>query len=226
MLNEKLTQCLEQAILREEAAGVSLLVLREGEEMVYAQAGWADLENRKGLSRDSIFRLYSQTKPVTAVAAMILAERGQLDLMDGVDQYLPGFRHPRMIGADGYTHILPRAPWVLELMGMTAGLCYPDADPAGKCAAEVFQDQQEDMIRGGGMDTVSFCNRLGEQPLAFAPGTHWRYSSCADVLGAVIEVASGKKFSQFLKEEIFEPLGMKDTDFWVPGKMGSAGHLL
>ena len=216
MLNEKLTQCLDQAILREEAAGVSLLVLREGEEMVYAQAGWADRENRKGLSRDSIFRLYSQTKPVTAVAAMILAERGQLDLMDGVDQYLPGFRHPRMIGADGYTHILPRAPWVLELMGMTAGLCYPDADPAGKCAAEVFQDQQEDMIRGGGMDTVSFCNRLGEQPLAFAPGTHWRYSSCADVLGAVIEVASGKKFSQFLKEEIFEPLGMKDTDFWVP----------
>ena len=66
------------------------------------------------------------------------------------------------------------------------------------------------------MDTISFCNKLGEQPLAFQPGTGWRYSTCADILGAVIEAASGKRFGQFLQEELFEPLGMKDTAFWVP----------
>ena len=66
------------------------------------------------------------------------------------------------------------------------------------------------------MGTVEFCNRLGKQPLAFQPGTGWRYSTCADILGAVVEAVSGKRFGQFLKEELFEPLGMKDTDFWVP----------
>ena len=140
-LQEKLTNCMEQSIRQEEAAGLSLLVMKDGEELVYTQAGWADRESRKPVARDSIFRLYSQTKPITAVAAMILAERGQLDLMDGVDRYLPGFRNPKLIGEDGYVHMLPRAPWILELMGMTAGLCYPDVDPAGKCAGEVFADQ-------------------------------------------------------------------------------------
>ena len=95
---------------------------------------------------------------------------------------------------------------------------YPDVDAAGQCAAQVFAEDEEAIRKGGGMDTVTFCNRLGEQPLAFAPGTGWRYSTCADVLGAVIEVASGKRFGQFLQEELFDPLGMKDTGFWVPGE--------
>ena len=68
------------------------------------------------------------------------------------------------------------------------------------------------------MDTVTFCNRLGEQPLAFAPGSHWRYGTSADVLAAVVEVASGKRFGDFLREELLEPLGMRDTAFWVPAE--------
>ena len=215
-LEKRLTQCMEEAVQREEAAGLSLLIRKDDRELVYAQAGHADRKSGKPVSRDAIFRLYSQTKPVTAVAAMILAERGQLDLMEGVDRYLSGFRNPKVVQADGFAQALPRAPWILELMGMTAGLCYPDSDPAGTCAAQIFEQQQEDMKNGGGLDTVAFCNQLGKQPLAFAPGTHWRYSTCADVLGAVIEVASGRRFGEFLKEEIFEPLGMADTDFWTP----------
>lgn len=215
-LKDRLEKCLEQAVAAREAAGVSLLIRQDGNDLCYAAAGEADPGSGKPVKRDSIFRLYSQSKPVTAAAAMILADRGLLDLQAGADQYLPGFRRPRIAAPDGQIRPAPRAPWILELLGMTAGLSYPDADPAGLAAAQVFQENEEEIRRGGGMDTVTFCNRLGEQPLAFAPGTGWRYSTCADILGAVIEVVSGKRFGQFLQEEIFEPLGMKDTGFWVP----------
>ena len=217
-LQQKLTACIERAVENREAAGINLLVIRDGEELCYAQAGMADIDSGRPIARDSIFRLYSQTKPVTAVAAMILADRGVIDLMAGVDQYLPGFRNPRIVTADGEIHPVYRAPWIIELMSMTSGLCYPDADPAGQYAARVFEEDQAQILAGGGMDTVAFCNRLGEQPLAFMPGTQWRYGTGADVLGAVIETASGKRFGQFLKDELLDPLGMNDTDFWVPAE--------
>nr|AHF24664.1 beta-lactamase class C and other penicillin binding proteins [uncultured bacterium Contig13] len=215
-LKERLQGCLNQAAENREAAGLSVLVRKDGEDLCFVKAGMADTASGKPVERDSIFRLYSQTKPVTAAAAMILADRGLLDLQTEVDRYLPGFRNPRVLTPDGRTAGAPRAPWILELLGMTAGLSYPDTDAAGQYAARVFEADQDEIRRGGGMDTVTFCNRLGEQPLAFAPGTGWRYSTCADVLGAVIEVVSGKRFGQFLQEEIFDPLGMKDTGFWVP----------
>ena len=215
-LQEKLTACLERAVENHEAAGINLLVLRNGAELCYAQAGKADIDSGKPVARDSIFRLYSQSKPITAAAVMILADRGIIDLMAGADQYLPGFRNPRVVHADGTVTQALRAPWIIELLSMTAGVCYPDADPAGQYAARVFEEDQAQILAGGGMSTLEFCNRLGEQPLAFEPGTGWRYSTCADILGAVVEAASGKKFGRFLQEEIFEPLGMKDTAFWVP----------
>ena len=215
-LRQQLENCLQEAVDRQEAAGISVLAWQKGKELCYAQAGLADIAAKKPISRDAIFRLYSQSKPVTAAAVMILADRGKIDLMDGVDRYLPGFRNPQVVAADGTLSPALRAPWLLELLGMTAGLCYPDTDPAGQYAARVFEEDQKQILAGGGMGTVAFCNRLGEQPLAFQPGTHWRYSTCADVLGAVVEVVSGKPFGQFLREEIFEPLGMKDTGFWVP----------
>ena len=215
-LKDKMERCLQQAVENREAAGLSVLVRQEGKDLCYASAGMADIASGKPVERDSIFRLYSQSKPITAAAAMILADRGQLDLQTEVDRFLPGFRNPRVITPDGKMSGTYRAPWILELLGMTAGLCYPDADAAGQAAARVFEENEKEIRQGGGMDTVTFCNRLGEQPLVFAPGTGWRYSTCADVLGAVIEVVSGKRFGQFLQEEIFDPLGMKDTGFWVP----------
>ena len=215
-LKEKMTACLERAVANQEAAGMSVLAVRGGEELVYAQAGMANIAEGRPIARDSIFRLYSQSKPITAAAAMILLERGIIDEQDGADRWLPGFRNPKVIHADGSVTPTLRAPWIGELLAMTGGLCYPDADPAGQAAARVFEEDQDLIRAGGGMDTLTFCNRLGEQPLAFAPGTGWRYSTCADVLGAVIEVITGKRFGQFLQEEIFDPLDMKDTGFWVP----------
>ena len=108
-LKKKLTACLEQAVENREAAGISLLVLRDGEELCFAKAGMADIDAGKPVERDSVFRLYSQSKPLTAAAAMILADRGVIDLMAGVDQYLPGFRNPQVVSADGTVRPAPRA---------------------------------------------------------------------------------------------------------------------
>ena len=215
-LHDQITDILAAAVEEKQCAGITVLVRRHGEEILYTQAGMADLEKRNPVQRDSIFRLYSQSKPVTAAATMLLVERGLIDLMDGVDKYLPGFRNPRVVDAQGNITPAYRAPWIMELLGMTAGLCYPDADPAGQFAARVFEDAHAQIASGGGIPTVEFMNSLGEQPLAFQPGTHWRYSTCADVLGAVIEVVTGKRFGDFLREELFELLNMVDTAFWVP----------
>ena len=215
-LHNTITDILAAAVENHECAGVNVLIRRHGEEVLYAQAGMADVEAGRPIQRDSIFRLYSQTKPVTAAAMMLLAERGMIDLMDGVDKYLPGFRNPQVVDAQGNLTRAYRAPWLMELLGMTAGLCYPDGDPAGQYAARVFEEAHEKIRAGGGIPTVEFMNRLGEQPLAFQPGTHWRYSTCADVLGAVVEVVSGKRFGEFLREELFAPLEMHDTAFYVP----------
>ena len=215
-LQAQITDILAAAVENHECAGASVLVRRHGEEVLYSQAGMADIAEGRRVERDSIFRLYSQTKPITAAAVMILAERGLIDLMDGVDRYLPGFANPRVVDQRGCITTAVRAPWIMELLGMTAGLAYPDADPAGQYAARVFEDAHAQIRAGGGIPTVEFMNRLGEQPLAFQPGTHWRYSTCADVLGAVVEVVTGKRFGDFLKEELFTPLHMEDTAFWVP----------
>lgn len=215
-LHDRITDILAAAVDNRECAGVNVLLRRHGEEVLYTQAGMADIEAGRLIQRDSIFRLYSQSKPVTAAAVMLLCERGLIDLMDGVDKYLPGFRNPQVVDAKGNLTRAYRAPWIMELLGMTAGLSYPDADPAGQYAARVFEEAHEAIRKGGGIPTVEFMNRLGEQPLAFQPGTHWRYSTCADVLGAVVEVVSGKRFGEFLREEFFTPLEMHDTGFYVP----------
>ena len=215
-LHDTITDILAAAVEEKQCAGANVLIRRHGEELLYTQAGMADIAEGRLIQRDSIFRLYSQTKPITAAAVMLLVERGLIDLMDGVDRYLPGFRDPRVVDHRGCITKAYRAPWIMELLGMTAGVCYPDGDPAGQYAARVFEDAHEQIRAGGGIPTVEFMNRLGEQPLAFQPGTHWRYSTCADVLGAVVEVVSGKRFGDFLQEELFGPLEMVDTAFFVP----------
>lgn len=214
-IQKKVQACLERSVESHECAGISVLVRKNGQDALYASAGHADIAQGEPLRRDHIFRLYSQTKPITAAAVMLLMERGLIDLMDGVERYLPGFANPRVLTDKGLVSAA-RTVRIMELLGMTAGLAYPDGDPAGQEAAKVFAENEKLIRAGGGMGTVEFCNRLGKLPLCFQPGSHWRYGTCADILGAVVEVVSGKPFDEFLKDELFTPLGMKDTDFWVP----------
>ncbi|MDT8717524.1 beta-lactamase family protein [Clostridium sp. 19966] len=196
-------------------AGGNLMIIKEGQEIFYHEDGFADLEKKLPIKRDSIFRLYSMTKPVTAAAVMILLQRGEIDLYDSVSQYIPSFKNQKVALGDT---LVPaeREVTLKDLLSMTSGLVYGGNHRAGKETDAVFQEIDKRLLGNSPMTTLEIINKLGQCPLAFQPGSYWEYGTSADVLGAVVEVVSGKSFGQFLKEEIFEPLGMKDTDFWVP----------
>lgn len=215
-LTQKLQQVMDQAVEESVVAGVNLLVEKDGKEVCYCEAGLADRENEKPMRRDTILRLYSQSKPVTAAAAMILMERGMLDLCQQVSEFLPAFAGQQVACETGSR--MPKRPiMVADLLGMTSGLVYPGEETrAGREAGAVFEEACSRLYGDHPMTTQELINRLAGGLLEFDPGSSWQYGTSADVLGAVIEVVSGMKFSEFLKKEIFEPLGMKDTAFWVP----------
>lgn len=207
---------LKDSIENSEIAGANFLVVKDGKEMVYVQEGLADRETGRKIERDTIFRLYSQTKPVTSVAAMILMERGLLDFYAPVSEFLPSFA--QMYVAKGGERVpCTRQILVNDLLNMTSGLVYPDEGiEAGRATDQIFGEACSRLHGESPMTTRELADKLASCPLAFAPGSSWAYGASADVLGAVIEVVSGKRLSKFMQEEIFEPLGMKDTAFWVP----------
>lgn len=167
---------------------------------------------------DSIYKIYSMTKPITAVAVMILVERGLISILEPVSNYLPFFKDMTVSTPEG---IVPAKNPVLikDLLNMTSGIVYP-----GECNEPeriMAQKQQEMLARiaaGEKLDTMKICEVLASVPLEFEPGTEWRYGASADMLGALVEQVSGMKYSAFLKKEIFEPLEMTDTGFRVPSE--------
>lgn len=207
-------------IARGNLAGANLLLLQGGSVLHRASYGMADIEKKIPMEDHTIFRLFSMTKPVIGAAAMLLMERGILDLTDPVEHYLPGFHGQRVFAQDGGQTVLsPRAVRISDLLNMTSGLSYPDdCTPAGRAVAALFDEMMAAQDNGVSFSTVQLANRLGQIPLAFAPGTHWMYGTSADALGAVIEAASGMRLGAFLKQEFFEPLDMPDTDFYVPAE--------
>ncbi|NGZ73907.1 serine hydrolase domain-containing protein [Saccharibacillus alkalitolerans] len=213
-ITERLQETLRTSIERGEIAGANMMVLQNGEEIFYHEDGYADLETRRPIAQDSIFRLYSMTKPVTATAVMMLAERGEIDLFDPVSQYIPGFRG-QLVEHSG--QLLPpgREVTVHDLLNMTSGLVYGGEDLAGRHTDALFRELGERLHGDRPMSTLEFANRLGEGPLSFEPGSAWAYGTSADVLGAVMETVSEKRYGEFLWKEIFEPLGMRDTGFWL-----------
>ncbi len=227
-LEDKLRMIMQRAVDDGELSGCSALICRRDGASWYAACGVADMVSGRPVERDTIFRMYSQAKPVTAVALTMLIDRGLLDAGDPVEKWLPGFRGQRVLGPDG--PVPPSTPVaVMHLMSMTSGLVYPDADPAGQAMGALFARNEDDIDRGGGMTTLAFANEMGKIPLAFQPGERFRYGVSADVAGALVEAVDGRPFDRFLREEIFEPLGMRDTDFFVPpekrGRLAEAYQL-
>lgn len=215
-LSEKLLSIMEKAVCDQDVAGMNLLVEKDGKEICYCEAGMADREENKPIRRDSIFRLYSQSKPVTAVAAMILMERGELDLGQPVSDILPAYANMTYV-QNGEMKPCMNPPRVHDLMQMTSGLVYPDLSIAAGCeTARVFEEADKRLYSENPMTTLEMANALAECPLLYEPGTSWKYGTSADVLGAVVETVSGMKFGEFLEKEVFVPLGMRDTGFWVP----------
>lgn len=221
MLDRSKIELIKKAVKKEidsgGIAGANLLVMHKGEEVLYHDDGFADIENRVLIKRDTIFRLYSMTKPVTAAAVMILLERGEIDLYEPAGKFLEGFRN-QIVYQDGSLVPAERDVNILDLLSMTSGLSYPGDDDTGRQVGKLFQELEESLTGDDSIGTVEAMNRLGRCPLAFQPGALWRYGTSADVLGAVVEVVSGMRFGEFLEKEIFRPLGMKDTAFWVPAE--------
>ena len=160
--------------------------------------------------------MFSMTKPVTAVATMILFERGLIDVRDAVSKYLPAYEKQMVWTEEG---LVPanRPVTIEDCLNMTNGITYPSMDhEPGRRMDELFKELIQRRENGEVVDTLEYSNRIAQVPLVFQPGEHWLYGLSADILAAVIEVVTGKKYGEFLKDEIFEPLGMKDTGFFVP----------
>jgi CubicO group peptidase (beta-lactamase class C family) len=190
-------------------AGMVTLVARHG-KIVYANVvGKQDVTNNTALARDTLFRIYSMTKPITAVAAMTLYEEGRFQLTDPVSTFLPEFKDQKVF-EDGQ-EVASKTPMTMQhLLSHTGGLAY------GFDKENPVERQYWDRELLLSPDLTEFAQRLSRIPLRFQPGSRWYYSLSSDVAGAVVERISGMPFDQFLKTHLFTPLGMHDTFFDVP----------
>lgn len=211
---ERIQEILDRTVREEEAAGVSVLVFHEGTELGYAESGMADKEAAEPIARNTIFRMYSMTKPIIGFAAMKLFEMGKLDPLDPVSKYLPEYE---FLTVGENREPLQRKLYLHHLLSMTSGITYGGTGSATEIRTQKLLDGIEKSAgTPAAPDTREIARMLAEIPLAFQPGMHWQYGMSADVLGAVIEQAAGCSLRDFLKEELFDPLGMNDTDFYVP----------
>ncbi|PAF32551.1 serine hydrolase domain-containing protein [Paenibacillus sp. 7516] len=185
-----------------------VMVIHQNDTVFHYRNGYANLEENTPITDGAIFNLYSMTKIMTCVAALQLVERGHMLLSDPVSDYLPEFAemNVKKIMPNGEIRLekATRAITVRDLFTMTAGFSYDVGAPSIKEAVE---------STNGKLPTREFAKALAKEPLLFEPGTHWNYSMCHDVLGALIEVVSGRRFGTYLQEEITGPLGMSDTAF-------------
>lgn len=197
--------------------GIYAVIARDGRIGYERTFGWRDVGRREPLRRDAVFRIYSMTKPVIAAGILRLVEDGRLRLDDPVSRYIPAFGDVKVFaGGTAAAPVLedPASPiTVRQLLDHTSGLAYgltPGPVDTMFAGAELYD---------AGRPLEEFTGLLTRIPLLFHPGTHWSYSSGLDVAGRVIEVASGQTLDRFLYEEIFRPLGMRDTAFRIRGDM-------
>ncbi len=201
-------------------AGCQTLVARHGQVAYFSTLGCADSERGEPLRDDSIFRIYSMTKPITSVALMALYEQGYFQLNDPVSRYLPSWKDQKVwVGGDADNPEVkaPDQPMTFRhVLSHTGGLTYGGTNhPVDK----IFRREGVNRDRNESLST--FIERLAKVPLRYEPGTHWMYSVSTDVCGALVEAISKQPFDEYLNENVFEPLGMKDTAFWVsPEKRG------
>ncbi len=199
-------------------SGVSCMVIQHGEEQCYHEAGYRDISAGRKMTRDTIHILYSMTKPITAAAVMILLEEGRIDLLDHVSEYIPGFANQYVMDR-GMAVPVTRPMTIHNLLNMTSGLVYlGESSPAETRSERLVEEIKEKLLTDQALTTLQIADRIGQIPLAFMPGESWQYGLSADVLGAVVEAASGMRFGEFLSKRIFEPLGMTDTAFYVAGE--------
>src|SRR3569832_1442054 len=192
-----------------QAAGILTLLARHG-KIVDVHLHGSKHTEPDPVTRDTIFRMYSQTKPLTGVAMMILYEKGLWKLDDPVTKFIPEFAHLKVLGDDGKEVDAVRPPNMRELMTHTAGFGY--GLKTGNPVDDAFRDQK--VLASHGLKEM--IDKIATIPLLFQPGTKWSYSAAVDIQGYIIEKLSGQSLADFMHDNIFKPLGMKDTGFQVP----------
>lgn len=217
-MQNQLYNTMKKAVDGGTASGVNFLALKNGEEIAYCEYGYRDIENKKPMTRDTIFRMYSSSKPITAAATMLLVSRGLVDIGEDISAYLSEFQNVS-VNQDGRKIPANRGITVKDLLNMTSGLPYPDENTAGgrQCGA-VFSKLDGRLYGDDAMTTREFSELMAQNDLCFHPGDHFMYGVSADILGALIERVTGMKLSEFMQKEFFTPLGMRDTAFYVPAE--------
>ena len=208
-------QFLSDAVTKQKIVGASALILQDGREVFFDSWGDQDRERQIPISRSTIFRIYSMTKPVTSVAAMQLVEQGKMSLDDPVEKYLPSLKDLKIYGtrkSQQDQESTPRKMTVRDLLRHTSGLTYGFFD----MTHPVDQLYLQKDVSGTSKTLQELVDNLSKLPLKHAPGTHFEYSLSTDVLARLIEVVSGERFDLYLRKKIFDPLGMNDTSFVVP----------
>jgi CubicO group peptidase (beta-lactamase class C family) len=197
--------------------GTQLVVYRRGKLVHSAVQGFADLERKLALKEDTIFRIYSMTKPITSIAFMMLVEEGRVALDEPVHKYIPEWKNLGVFQAGVAPAFLTKPParpmLIIDLLRHTSGLTYGFQQRSNVDAA--YREMKIGEVEKAGT-LQSMIEDLAKIPLEFSPGEAWNYSVSTDVIGYLIGKISGKPFEQFLRERILDALEMKDTDFYVP----------
>jgi CubicO group peptidase (beta-lactamase class C family) len=225
---ERISTVFKQEVDQGKLPGAVVMVARKG-KLVYTNAiGFQDKVSGTAMKSDSLFRIYSMTKPFVAAGAMMLVEEGKIQLTDPVSKFLPAFKGQQVsvARADGEFAKLSylavpadRESTIQDLFRHTAGLAYGEITVNGPVKeaytkAGLYNKERDYDARA--LSPSEFVERIAKAPLAHQPGTVWEYSLAIDVLGRVIETASGKRLAAYLDERLFKPLGMSDTAFWIP----------
>jgi CubicO group peptidase (beta-lactamase class C family) len=209
---ERIRPVMESYVRERGVAGISTMVSRRGRIVHTAQFGYQDKEAGTPMAADTIFRIYSMTKPIVSTALMLLHEEGRFQLEHPVAQYLPAFATTKVLGADGVLVDQARPMQVRELLMHTSGLTYDFM--ADNPVAQLYRDAR--IMNDATRTLAALVDDLAALPLAFQPGTRWHYSVGIDVAARLIEVLAGQSVGDFLQERLFDPLGMVDTGFAVP----------
>lgn len=216
MVEGKIGAALDPFVTNQELAGYVTVAMKDGEVVATNVKGYADVATQRPLTKDTIFRIYSMTKPVTGVALMILHDRGKWRFSDPIAKFLPelaGLKVYKGVDAEGNLIVEPAAvqPTMGHLVTHTAGFIY------GFGATPLDRAYQKHVpLIPSSLDASTYLKNLAKIPLAYEPGTQWQYSIAMDLEGIIVERLSGKTLQAFMKDEIFDPLQMADTDFVVP----------
>ena len=212
---QKITPAVEALIEEQKLAGAVVLVAKKGQIVFTGSFGWADIANQKSMQTETIFRIYSMTKPITSIAVLILHERKLLNLDDPVSRYIPEFENLNVYaGSDQNDQLvledMNREITVRDLLRHTSGLTYDflDTSPVGEMYSERQVENSDDL--------AVMVEKLKEIPLASQPGEKFTYGVSTDVLGFLVEKVSGMSFPDFLHKEVFAPLNMTETAFQLP----------